>query len=197
MGSTPTALLPSLHGKLEGKIFLWWCLIMWSLSFWSVIHMLQGISLAYGCTLLLRVCVRLKWCAFICALYASIVSLWSIAPIKTLCFGAARTLNWKWKGFNPCNSKLTHSGTFPLLPGCKIHSSFTPHPESRMGNDANTNQQVAKLKLKLIITNFLLPFSNQSNWFSSLQHLSVQHMTIGYSCLFAKNSESGLWDSSF
>lgn len=85
----------------------------------------------------------------------------------------------------------------PLLPGCKIHSSFTPHPESRMGNDANTNQQVAKLKLKLIITNFLLPFSNQSNWFSSLQHLSVQHMTIGYSCLFAKNSESGLWDSSF
>lgn len=45
--------------------------------------------------------VLLKWCAFICALLASIVSLWSMAPIKTLCFGAALTLNWKWKASIP------------------------------------------------------------------------------------------------
>lgn len=196
MGSTPTALLPSLHGKLEGKIFLWWCLIMWSLSFWSVIHMLQGISLAYGCTLLLRVCVTEMVCIYLCFVCKHCFTV-EYGSDQNPLFWCCTNSELKMKGFNPCNSKLTHSGTFRLLPGCKILSSFTPHPESRMGNDANTNHQVAKLKLKLIITYFLLPFSNQSNWFSSLQHLSIQHMTIGYLCLFAKNSESGLWDSSF
>lgn len=140
--------------------------------------------------------VLLKWCAFICALLASIVSLWSMAPIKTLCFGAALTLNWKWKASIPATQNwpiLEHSACCLVV----RFSVLLHHILSLEWNDANTNHQVAKLKLKLIITYFLLPFSNQSNWFSSLQHLSIQHMTIGYLCLFAKNSESGLWDSSF
>lgn len=60
--SMSTALLPFLHGKLEGRILQWWCLIMWSLLCLLATLISLGIDTNILCNTFASYCIR---CVFV------------------------------------------------------------------------------------------------------------------------------------